>query len=351
MKLDNLHYNFSKIDGYDKAFNFVISEREAGKSTATWIKVYNRFKKLKRPSIVLRRLINDISEAYIMDISEVINKFQPEDEQIVFKFKKGSIKEGVVDVYIDDILFIRLIALSNPISRIKSLIVRNLMYIIFDEFICNTRLGEKYIQDEAFKFKEIYNTFQRETENLKCYFLGNPYSLYNPYFVWVGVDTGMLKRGTIVTGDAWAIECYQITDELRAAILAKNPLYTFDDSYTKYAFEGQAINDMNIIIDAKQPQNYRLKHVFHMNGKYIGFFQGKDYSGDKPIFWASVIEYTGDRRKIYCFEFKDLVNKTILMSREDTTSFYYLKQCIRSRNVSYSSLEVAYMAEEIYTQS
>jgi hypothetical protein len=40
MKLDNLHYSFTKIDGYNKPFNFIISEREAGKSTALWLKIY-----------------------------------------------------------------------------------------------------------------------------------------------------------------------------------------------------------------------------------------------------------------------------------------------------------------------
>ena len=204
MELDNLHFNYSEIDGYAKPFNFIISEREAGKSTATWLKVYNKFKKEGKPSIVIRRQIADITEVYITDIQEVINKFMPEDEKLQFIFKKGSLKEGIADIKLlvngEEKLFLRVVALSNPMSRIKSLIVRNLAYIIFDEFICNMRLGEKYLPDEAFKFKEVYNTFQRETSNLKAYFCGNPYSLYNPYFVWIGVPTNKLKRGTILAG-------------------------------------------------------------------------------------------------------------------------------------------------------
>lgn len=30
MKKDKLHFNFRKVDSYNKVFNFVISEREAG---------------------------------------------------------------------------------------------------------------------------------------------------------------------------------------------------------------------------------------------------------------------------------------------------------------------------------
>ena len=44
MKLDNLHYNFTKIDGFNKPFNFVIGERGDGKSTD--LRVFLEAKKL-----------------------------------------------------------------------------------------------------------------------------------------------------------------------------------------------------------------------------------------------------------------------------------------------------------------
>ena len=51
-----------------------------------------------------------------------------------------------------------------------------------DEYIINPKSGERYGKDEAFKIKEAYTTWRRECDGvLKCYFLANPYSLYNPY--------------------------------------------------------------------------------------------------------------------------------------------------------------------------
>ena len=350
MKLDNLHFNFSEVDGYDKPFTFVISEREAGKSTALWNKVYNQFKKNGTPSIVIRRQIADITQTYIMDIQEVINKFHEEDP-VSFRNNKNhpvTINQGVVDIYVEGKLFLRVIALSNPMSRIKSLIVRNLKYIVFDEFICNMRVGEKYLADEAFKFKELYNTFQRETDNLKCYFCGNPYSLYNPYFVWIGVDTSKLKRGNIVTGKNWVVQCYEIKPELRELILKKNPLYQFDDSYTKYAFEGQAINDMNIQIEQTCPPNFKLKHVFRIHGKYLGVYLNCGDLLKYPRYWTNIIEYTGERRKVYCFDFNDLVHHTVLMNTADKINYYQFCNAIRNRDIMHSSIECNYLCEEIY---
>lgn len=43
MKLNNLHYNFTKNNGY-KPFNFIIGERGDGKSTA--LRVFLEAKKL-----------------------------------------------------------------------------------------------------------------------------------------------------------------------------------------------------------------------------------------------------------------------------------------------------------------
>ena len=352
MELDNLHFNYSEIDGYAKPFNFIISEREAGKSTATWLKVYNKFKKEGKPSIVIRRQIADITEVYITDIQEVINKFMPEDEKLQFIFKKGSLKEGIADIKLlvngEEKLFLRVVALSNPMSRIKSLIVRNLAYIIFDEFICNMRLGEKYLPDEAFKFKEVYNTFQRETSNLKAYFCGNPYSLYNPYFVWIGVPTNKLKRGTILAGKDWVVQCYEIKPELKKLILERNPLYRFDDSYTKYAFDGTAINDMNIRIREKCPQNYQLKHVFRIEGKYIGYYVNTGDPLENASFWCGIIDYSGKRRKIYCFDFNDLVQHTVLMSNIDKINWFRLMNAIRYRDIEYETIECSYLSEKIY---
>ena len=147
-----------------------------------------------------------------------------------------------------------------------------------DEFIVDVRGGEKYLTDEANKFKEIYNTFNRFCVRkyhrpIKCYFAGNPYSVYTPLFTWLNVDLSKVHPGAFIVGPNYVIECYQIKQELREFILANNPLYgDFDDSYTRYAFGGEAINDANIPVNAIQPDGYKLKWVFRICHKYLGVY-------------------------------------------------------------------------------
>jgi hypothetical protein len=344
---DNLHYTFRTNDGYNKAFNFVISEREPGKTTAMWLdKAYKAFSEKGMPSLIIKRQIVDITEVFIHDIEEILNKFLL--EPVSLSYKRQSLKDGIVDVLIKEKLFVRIIALSNPISRVKSLIIRNLAYILFDEFICNTKFGEKYLKNEAFKFKEIFNTFQREAENLKCYFLGNPYSLYNPYFVWLGVDTKKLKPGAIISGSTYVIECYEMKVELRKLILERNPLYQFDDSYKRYAFDGLNVNDANIRLGSL-PESFTLRFLFHTQDKTVAVYKATDTINDIRFYCELIDENTiSKRRNIYCFDFEDIVNKVILMSRQDRIMFDNFRRSIQLNRVIYNSIEVYYLTEEVY---
>jgi len=347
MKRDNLHYSSNKLMGYQKPFNFAISEREAGKSTDMWLKAYGLYKKGKT-ILVIRRQITDITEVYVSSIEDTINKFI--DEPIKFKYKKGTFREGVADIYINNRLFIRIIALSNPMSRIKSLVLKYIGLIIFDEFICNTKMKEKYEENEWFKFEELYTTFRREAEGvLVCYFAGNPYSKYNPYFSGLNVDYSKIKQGCVLTGEEYAIECYTITEELKAEILKNNPLYKFDETYKKYAFDGISINDLNILVQPKQPQEFFLSMLFIKDGKYFGIYENTDMDSD-ILYWVGVVNNPeGKRRKIYAFEFADLVDKTALFTKLDKINFQRFKTAIGMRFVTYQNIECSYVCEEIYT--
>lgn len=357
IKKDKIHYSPQKIDSYNKPYNFVTSEREAGKTTAIIAyKLYKAYYHEHRPSIILRRMAVDITETYINDLQDAINDFLPEKRRIRFEFKKGSIREGIVDVTVNGRPFCRFIAMSCPKSRIKSLRYENPKYIFVDEFIVDNRHGEKYLSDEVNKFREIYNTFNRfaarHGSKIKCYFCGNPYSVYNPYYVWLDVDLSTIRPGAFIVGKNYAIECYQISAELREFIRAHNPLYEFDDAYTRYAFGGEAINDSNIVVVAKQPEGYKLRYIFRLQNKYLYIYymaQNRERaSTDYGKYWIKDSDtYTG-ARNVYAVDFNNLVNGTVLATAELRMITYRLKQCIGNRDVTYASITAGYLTEEIY---
>lgn len=348
MKLDDLHYSFNPINGYNKDFNMVISEREDGKTTAFWVPMaYAKWKKTKQTTIAIRRFVVDITEIYIHSIEETINDFV--DEPIKLNFKRGTMKEGVCPVNIGKEPFILIAALSLPMSRIKSLRFHDPAYMFQDEFICNTRLGEKYIPNEAFKVKEIFNTFYRHSSTrMRFYAAGNPYSLYNPLFTEFGVDTKRLYRDKFLSGPNWVAQYHPLDPRLKAAILKKNPLYQFEDAYTRYALNGVPINDENIRTMDKRPNDYALQFILIIEGKRLGIWRNNDFMDDEHRYYVGYMDEIGKRRDVFAFDFSDLVNKTTLLSSTDRFKFNDFRSAIRSHSVDFQSLECNYLIEGIY---
>ena len=363
MKRDKLHFRWGLTLSYNKTWNFVIGERESGKSVDSWFLLYNAFIKEGRPSLVLRRRIADITPAYIEDTTNVLNKFLDEPIQLVYM--KGDIKSGIIDIRLGKAgenyswrninqlpVFFRIIALSNPMNRIKSLMLPNVKYIFMDEFICNLRGGEKYLSaDEYFLVQEIYTTYNRESVTpIRIIAAGNPYSVYTPLFMGLGVDTSKLKPGAFVVGDNYVVNCFQVPDELKATILAANPMYQFDDAYKRYAFSGEAINDQNIRIQKTEPKGFKLKYVFKMGKDFLSIHRG---SGKDFKYWcckhnSDWVNKVGERRKIIVFNFADMIEGSIKFGFDDMKELIGIKNSMNQRQITYNCIDAQYMLEDIY---
>lgn len=364
---DNLHFRWSKALTYNKTWNFVIGERESGKSVDSWLTIWRAFHYDNRPSIVLRRRIADITSVYIDDIQNVLNKFLDEPIQLVYK--KGDIKQGIIDVKIGKgnveyswkqieklPLFVRIIGLSNPMSRIKSLMVNDIKYIFFDEFIVNLRGNEKYLTaDEYFLVQEIYTTYNREASTpIRFIAAANPYSVYCPFFNGLGVDTRKLKPGAFVVGDNYVIDCFAVPPELKAKILAANPMYQFDDAYKRYAFNGEAVNDANIRIHKCEPRGFKLRMVFKLGRDYISIHQGVSQDGTFNYWcckhsedWLAKVSKT--RRKIVVFNFGDMIDGSVRFDRDIAMQTMAIKDAMNKRKITYNCIDAQYMLEDVYS--
>ena len=355
-KFDNIHIDLSKLDGYNKRFVFVQSPRSTGKSTIMCKKIYKAFKEENRPSLIIRRQIVDISEQYINDMEGVINKFLPDDEKIKFYYKSTSIKEGIIDIYINENdmklhknVFLRFTALSIKMVRLKGGFLKNIKYMFYDEYIIDVYNGEKYLPNEVIKFKELYNTYYRESPDLKAYFMGNIYSIFNPFHDWIKLDYNKIFDGCILSGDNWIYNKYEPTQEL-IDLLMKNPLYQDDPDYTNYALYGIAVNDLNKIIVANQPQNFKLAYLFKTNNKYIGVYRTGLYNQESYLYWAASIKWNPDyQRQAMCFDFGQLGINTFIPDRDLLMRLRPLKYAMQHRNIAFDNIATSYALEYIYS--
>lgn len=349
IQFDNIHWNSRRIDSYNKDINFVFGPREPGKTTFMWVKkIYAEWKRDKRPFIYIVRKSVEINEALISSIFDVnINKFT--DDNVEPKYNKGSFKEGIVDVFIGNDVFFRIVSLNIDLRRIKLAILKNARGSYMDEYIINPRNGEKYLKDEWYKLKEAYTTWRRECEGrFKMWFTANPYSLYNPIFVGLDVDLTKLKKGEILVGPYWAIEWVVLSPELKTWLLEKNPFYQFDEDYSDYALEGTAINDKNIKLSSL-PKDFYLQFIFRYEGKDIGIYRNRNILQDENRFYCSEITDYSKAKTVFCFNFEDIVGNSALLSYEDRLRFASLKKALAKNKVVFSSIPIYYLIVEIYT--
>ena len=353
-KLDPYHMGLNDIraiDGYAKPFNFIMSAREWGKSTAFWLyRIFASWLSNGKPWIYLTRSCVEINDALIDTIFETnINKWI--DEPVKPQYKAQEFKDGIVDVNIDGKPFIRIVSLSVKLRRIKLATLRNCGGVFMDEYIIDPRSGEKYLPGEAFKIKEAYTTWRRECDGvLRCYFVGNPYSLFNPLFLDWEVDSSDLvkSKGGYLIGEHWLIRWANLPKGLIDHILEVNPLYKFDDAYTQYALEGNAINDMHIPLCKTQPEGYSLRFAIRSQGKLLGIYRSDEWKDGSFPFWVTFLDALSSKRTAWTFDLSEMVARTAYVGIEEKMRLSSFKDAMRLRNVSFSDVSAYYLMEEIF---
>ena len=352
---DNLHLNISEIDAYDKDLNFIFSEREPGKTTTIIAnKAYKAFKEKKQFFISLVFNTVDINDVAIYSIQKTVNKFQNREVQLTYN--KSDAEKGAVLVFdkIENRPFFAMFSLSVPMKRIKSLNLGTPSLILLDEASVATQLCEKYTVCKAMKVKEIYKTFAREAPNhkLKFYAMANPYSKYNPLLIDWGIPMDKIKKGSVYTDEKHLVMCATLKPELREKILETDPFYQFDDTYSKYAFDGEFIQDEDIPIETKQPNGYFLRYVFRIQNRYLYVWRKTADLERDPFdnvkFW---IEATGDKpgkkQNVYCADFTQLLKNAVLV--KSYKGFFELIKISVARNcVSYNTPEAFYLMTQLY---
>lgn len=362
MVIDNFHINFAPVDGYNKDFNYIGSPREDGKTTTfVYKKSWPTFKKLGLRTIVVNRNINDITQDYINSFVDIIREFCGETP--AFKMPSQSdMNKGIATLSLNGEPVFTFIGLSKTIQSLKKIKYYRTAFILFDEFFVNPKYGEKYLPMEANKFMDLYNTIYRDNKGdetrprVKCYFLGNPVSLYNPHLAYWHVDTrklaieGVPNESKFVSGDKFVVWRKTLTAELFEIIKEKNPGYSLqgNSTYTDYALNGQNVNDQNLRIRPKLPPDYRLRYIFQFEETTIGVYQNNDYNDRDNIFYCREIQSYSKNRDVYCFDFSDLSFNGVLFSSTERMLMAHLRSGIRNQAIEFSDIGIAYKIQEIY---
>ena len=345
-KLDDIHIDFSPIDGREKPINIIMTPRHDGKTTGFLMrKHWVAWKKSESPLVLLFRNMADIMPSSIDYYVNLMNEFM--EKKIKLTYSAANCGKGIVTCFLNKKPFFHCVPLSMKEATLKKTAFPNVKYVLFDELEINPENHEKYLQNEWHKFQAYFDT-QRKISDAKFYGLTNPYSYFNPYFSGLGVDTNKLKPGAMLVGPNYAVWLKVLHPDLLALIRKTDPLYSDEGDYAKMAFAGLPSNDANNHV-RKMATGYHLDMLFSFNKKKYGLYVLNDLKDMiNPYYYIKEERDNSKRRGIYAFEFEDLVNNSSLASVGDKSKFAHLKQAMRNQDVAFENIEAEYNFREIY---
>ena len=358
---DGIHFSITADDGYNVPIVCVLSPREPGKTTSIMLdKIYAPFRKEGLPAVVLVNQPIDVNEAFLGSFEEQINEFK--GYEIHTQYPKSA--HGTVTVVREKGTgkpFIYVVPLSTPKTRLKRLVLGRISCMWYDECNVDVSIGEKWPDNIANKWNELYTTLARKNypKQLKFYMTGNFYTRYNPILAYLGVDCNALEIGkktltkrTRKVGGATLdysslVDCYQLTQELRDYILAHNPGYSFDDTYERY-FRGEAIADAGVPIEETQPEGFTLRSVFKVGTRYLYIHKSADADGFRTYWLRVTGDAPGKRRDIWIVDLNDLQSNSML-AKSFRGTFDSLRFAIGMGRITFSSPEAFYLMQQIYS--
>lgn len=157
---------------YNCLFNFVVGDRGGGKTFGSLQYCIKQFLKNGRQFIYLRRYERELDDALPTLFDALIKEGYFKDHEL--KAKKNAL-------YIDNKVMGYPVALSTSMKK-KSVNFSNVHYIIFDEFMVDG-VTSRYLQNEPSIFENFYETVDRLRDQTVVIFLGNAFSMVNPYFI------------------------------------------------------------------------------------------------------------------------------------------------------------------------
>ena len=306
LERDDIHFSILEDDGYGKPFVYVFSPREPGKTTSMLLdKVYPCYRK-GTPFVIAVNKTVEVSDELIDSFERSTNAFKGYEVHLETKGKWEAGIRTVKDKDGNPYCFI--VAWSTPLTRLKRINLGKVGGVWFDEAQPNVAIGEKYEKGLAAKWNELMTTLNRGVypKKLRCYFTSNFYSRYHPVLQYIGVDCRKLTIGKKFVGDDWLVDCYQLKPELREYILAHNPYYKFDDTYSKY-FQGIAIADENVPIREERPQGCSLYCAFKTDYGYLWIWRQTSQKIGNNCWWVDLTkDRPGKRTDVFIIDFKDM---------------------------------------------
>lgn len=270
---------------YNRVFNFVVGVRGGGKTFNTLLDAIKRYKEKKEQFIYLRRKQIDLDDSckgsqetgdLFADIRQ--HNYFEEDE-----LKVATSKGGGYNFYMNDEVMgygkaLATARRSTPLPGVTT--------IIFDEFLIDdSNPFDRYLNkgNEMFLFDNFYETVARG-RFIQCFFIGNAFSMVNPYFRALKIRISDIEDNKIYKGKFWSF--IQWRDEAFIKERQKTQHYQArkDSDFATHAFGNQYYLDKKEFIAKRSKDTehqFSLAYLGQTYGVWVDWDAGKYYVSTK----------------------------------------------------------------------
>ena len=341
MQFHTMHKHILKLESYGAILNFIIDNRNTGKTTQFKKRSLIRAIKKKTMCVWCRRFENEIKDCK----KEFLNNkfFAVLKADFGTRFKKEDFKINGNYAMYKNIPFVYFLNLQKATSD-KGIDAENIDTIVFDEFMAEEIRYSYYHGNEVHDFFKIFFTKKRKhadgsESHINIYMLGNRDSFTNPYYKYFNLPQIPIDFEGIKTFRDGSIAVMQLNNDAMQdnsrygkkleAMLKNTPL----DNY----LHGNVLN--NVSMDYKQaPKNaviyaqfdcgYNLSFVTQNGLIYAknGLNKGKLVFVDKP---------------------KDKYKKCYVVNRSKKSLFAHLDYCYKRNQIKYENQRIYYEAMKI----
>lgn len=249
-KKSNSYYHSQKIASYNAIFNFIISNRNYGKTWGAKKRAVKRAIKKGKKTIWIRTFKKEVKECVATffksrDLCEFCDLIWYDKET-----KKGNLKQIGNTFYIKRnkkwIWFLKVFALSDY-NAIRSSDDVDIDTIVYDESTMQSSHERYYRGNRVDNFIDAYISIKRE-HKVKCFFFGNKENVSNPFLkyfaikelpsTWEGIRT--YRDGSIAYEQINNLPCENNSyDKKLKAMLAGT-------RYGSYLYSSKAKNEEKI---------------------------------------------------------------------------------------------------------
>ena len=270
---------------YNRIFNFVVGVRGGGKTFNTLVDAIKRYQDKGEQFIYLRRKGIDLDDSCVGS-KEQGDLFSDIRHHGYFKdhdLKVANAKGGGYNFYIDDKVMgygkaLATARRSTPLPEVTT--------IIFDEFLIDDKNPyDRYLNkgNEMFLFDNFYETVARG-RFIQCFFIGNAFSMVNPYFRALNIRIPDIEDNKIFKGKAWTFVQWRDEEFIKSREQTQHFQARKDSDFVTHAFGNNYYLDKKDFLDRRtknSEHHFSIKYLGEIYGVWVDWDEGKYFVSTK----------------------------------------------------------------------